>query len=260
MNKETVYSLRNVENYKDELDTETSVIIEKVSELILDYFTFIQQNIKLKNTNFSKFIMTRGLDTMINVFNYVLLYTKNIDVTYFHCQKSFCFYVEFVSQISEDEKMFLQLSSRDACTYVYKKTIFELKSEAKKVIQPECREKLKKVDQFIELYKTIIIKLTNDDIQNTYLAVDLCKKLNTIYKKIDLTKLNKMIDYLFLYYNTKIVYKLIDPLFKKIAKNPEKIDIVNKKWMDMDRNVDSNMDKNMDTDIDINKIVYWLLN
>jgi hypothetical protein len=73
-----------------------------------------------------------------------------VDLTYFHCQKSFYFYVEFVSQISEDEKMFLQLTSRDASTYVYKKTIFEINNEFKKMnddMSDTTREKFEVINK-----------------------------------------------------------------------------------------------------------------
>lgn len=131
-NKEINYSLHNSENFKKELEYEISEIIDKISQLFIDYFKFITENIKLKKTNLSRFIITRGLDTLVNVFNHILFYTKNLDVTYFHSQKAFYFYTEFIGQISEDEKMFLQLSSRDATTYVYKKTIYEINNELKK--------------------------------------------------------------------------------------------------------------------------------
>jgi len=122
-NKDTNYSLNISENYKKELECDVSDVTKKYTAVIVDYFNFILENIKISNINFSKFIIIRGLDTITNVFLHLLYYTKNIDLTYFHCQKSFYFYVEFVGQISDDEKMFLQLTSRDATTYVYKKTI-----------------------------------------------------------------------------------------------------------------------------------------
>ena len=50
-------------------------------------------------------------------------------MTYFHSQKSFYFYVEFIGQISEDQHSFLHLSSKDASIFVYKKTIFEINDE-----------------------------------------------------------------------------------------------------------------------------------
>ena len=131
-NKDNNYSLHNLENYKKNIDNDISEITEKYYILLLEYYKFIIENIKTKNANLTKFIIIRGLDTITNVFNNILYYTKNINMTYFHCQKSFYFYVEFVGQISEDEKMFLQLTSRDATTYVYKKTIFEINNERRK--------------------------------------------------------------------------------------------------------------------------------
>ena len=160
-NKEINYSLRNSENYKKELESEISDVVEKISHLFVDYFKFITDNIKLKKTNFSRFIITRGLDTITNVLNCILLYTKNLDVMYFHCQKAFYFYVEFVGQISEDEKMILQLTSRDATTYVYKKTIFELNNDIRKnneYISDYTRLKLDIINSYIDLYKTLFSK------------------------------------------------------------------------------------------------------
>ena len=132
LNKDNNFSLNVSENYKKELECDVSVVSKKYTELIVEYFKFIIENIKLSNLNFAKFIIIRGLDTITNVFLSLLYFTKNIDLTYFHCQKSFYFYVEFVGQISDDEKMFLQLTSRDATTYVYKKTIFDINNELKK--------------------------------------------------------------------------------------------------------------------------------
>ena len=130
-NNNNNYSLRNIDNFKQELNVEISEVILKYSFLLIDYFKLIIDNIKFKNKNFSKFIIIRGIDTIRNVFSNILFYTKNIDITYFHCQKSFYYYIEFVGQILEDEKIFLQLTSRDATTYVYKKTIFEITNDLK---------------------------------------------------------------------------------------------------------------------------------
>ena len=71
VNKEVNYSLHNCENFKKELDVEIGDVVEKISVLLLEYFKFITDNIKLRNSGFSKFIIIRGLDTIINVFNIV---------------------------------------------------------------------------------------------------------------------------------------------------------------------------------------------
>jgi hypothetical protein len=168
-NKDNNYSLQNQENYKKEFNCNVSEIVEKYSELITEYFKFIMENIKIKNTKFSKFIIIRGLDTITNVFLHILYFTKNIDLTYFHSQKSYYFYVEFVGQISDDEKMFLQLTSRDATIYVYKKTIFDINNEFKKKnddTTAEFKEKMNIINSYINLYKTYINKIIDNNNNN----------------------------------------------------------------------------------------------
>jgi len=241
VNKEMNYSLHNLENFKKELEHDISDIIEKIAGLLLDYFKFIIENIKLRNSGFSRFIIIRGLDTVLNVFNFILLYTKNLDVTYFHCQKSFYFYVEFVGQISEDEKMFLQLSSRDASTYVYKKTIFDINSELRKSneeISDYTKLKLTVINCYIELYKTLLLKLINDDFNNNKnlnLLEELYKKLNNLSNKSFIHELNNIFENLF--YNTQNAnefYEISILLIKKINKNPEIIENIKSKFISED--------------------------
>ena len=45
-NKEINYSLHNNENFKKELEYEISDVIDKISQLLTDYFKFIIENIK----------------------------------------------------------------------------------------------------------------------------------------------------------------------------------------------------------------------
>lgn len=241
VNKEINYSLHNSDNFKKELEPEIGDIINKISLLFLEYFKFITENVKLKTSGFSKFIIIRGIDTIVNVFNFILLYTKNIDVTYFHCQKSFYFYVEFVGQISEDEKMFLQLSSRDASTYVYKKTIFDINCDLRKSneeISDYTKLKLTIINCYIEVYKTLLLKLINYDFydaQNIKLVEELYKKLNNLNNKSLIHDLNNIIE--ILYYNIEKpneLYEITLILIKKIIKNPEIVENINMNFLSED--------------------------
>ena len=257
--KEANYSLHNNENFKKELDTDINEIVDKISELFIGYFKFIKENIKLKKSKLLQFITIRGLDTIINTFNYILLYSKNLDMTYFHCQKAFYFYVEFVGQISEDEKTFLQLSSRDATTYVYKKTIFDINNEIKKnneEISDYTRLKLDIINIYIKLYETIILKLINNDFMNLEkidIIQSIYKKLNTLTNKSKITLLNDIIEKL--YYEIVDVNYFLDIcilLSKKLLKNNEILDnCVNKFFSD-----DFKLKKNESVD----KFVNWLTN
>ena len=227
-NKDNNYSLQNQENYKKEFNCNVSEIVEKYSELIIEYFKFIMENLKIKNTKFSKFIIMRGLDTITNVFLHILYFTKNIDLTYFHSQKSYYFYVEFVGQISDDEKMFLQLTSRDATTYVYKKTVFDINNEFKKQYENvtfEFREKMKIIKSYINLYQIYLVKIIqteNIDISYLLNLNKLCEKLNNLTNKSKIFILENITDKL---YDKKLnidkFFEISSLLVKKFLKNQE---------------------------------------
>ena len=106
-------------------------ILEKYTSLIFEYLMFFFDKIKYtkKKQTYFKYIFERGFDTVTNVFDGMLLSTKNIDLSLYHGQKSLYFYIEFIEQISDSQNSFLQLSSRDAVMFVYKRTIFELNKD-----------------------------------------------------------------------------------------------------------------------------------
>ncbi len=258
-NKEINYSLHNSENFKKELDCELTDIADKLSQLFMDYFKFIIENIKLKRSNFSKFIIIRGLDTIVNVFNHILFYTKNIDATYFHCQKAFYFYVEFVGQISEDEKMFLQLTSKDATTYVYKKTIYEINNELRKLnedISDYTKLKLQIINSYVDLYKTLMLHLINNDFNNIeYInsLEDLYKKLNKLNNKSLIEKINIIVEKFYYYVNdVDKFYSIVGLILKKIAKNPDILDNKTNKFISEDF-----LDKLNETP---DKFITWFMN
>ena len=207
ISKEKNYSLQNSENYRKDFNCNISEVVEKYSELIVEYFKFIMENIKTKNSSLTKFIIIRGLDSITNVFLHILYFTKNIDLTYFHSQKSYYFYVEFVGQISDDEKTFLQLTSRDATTYVYKKTVFDVSNEFKKInenVSDEFREKMDTIKSYINLYQMYMLKIIQSDTIDIAYISDLSK----LYEKlINLTNKSKIVT----------LENIVDKLYSKIS-------------------------------------------
>ena len=167
LNKDTNFSLQNINNYNKKIDCKSNEIIEIYSKIIIEYLKYIIKTITIKNNKISKFIISRGLNTITHVFIHLLYYTKNVDILHFHCEKAFYFYVEFVTQISEDDKTFLQLSSRDATNYVYKKTIFDINYEVKRTVveeTPETQNKLDVVNGYINIYKILTEKLIHSEV------------------------------------------------------------------------------------------------
>lgn len=237
------YSLQNLENYKNLLNFTNTQILQTYAEIIIDFLKFVLENIKTKNINYSKFMIFRGLDTITHVFHHLLYYTKNLPLTTFHTQKSFYFYLEFIEQITQEQHVFLQLSSRDATMYVYKKTIFEINSEAKKLCETTKNEYndrffiLLETSKIMRLLCTLLIDyedtIINNNISKFFLYKDniiseieylsfLFNKIYT-YDFIDnekLKHLNRFINIACLSkLNIKNIYEVIYLGFKKILKN-----------------------------------------
>uniref|UniRef100_A0A6C0EZ67 Uncharacterized protein n=1 Tax=viral metagenome TaxID=1070528 RepID=A0A6C0EZ67_9ZZZZ len=156
-------SLQNIENYKkDSGDAVVSYnemdIYMKYVNVINQYLLFGIETIKNKNSEYLKYILIKGLFTISHVFKMLLLFTQNLDLTYYHCQKSYSYYIEFIGQIGDDAVTYLQLNSKDAALFVYKKTIFDINQEYKKNYYETKTEEIKNniVSMLIEMYNKII--------------------------------------------------------------------------------------------------------
>jgi hypothetical protein len=138
MKEETVnnaqHTLINSLSFNPKLTCNLSEILQKYVSLILEYTDFISEKVNIKNKKYYDYLYNRGLDTISHVFLLILFYTKNMDITYYHSQKAFYFYVEFIEQILDVQHSFLNLTSRDATMFVYKKTIYEINSEYRKLL------------------------------------------------------------------------------------------------------------------------------
>jgi hypothetical protein len=142
------YSFFISENYCSEINSTLDNILNKYHLLVVDYIKFIVENLTIKkNEQYYKYIIIRGLETIHHVFTHVLQYSKNIDMAYYHGQKAYFFFVEFITQISSDSHSFLHLTTKDAILFVYKKTIYDLQpSFSKGTRSNDDREKLDQVE------------------------------------------------------------------------------------------------------------------
>ena len=153
------YALNNVDNYKPIFDCLLQDILTKFVSVIIEYMRFMSEKISMKNKHYYRFIFERGIETLSHVFINTLYFTKNLDLSFYHSQKAYYFYIEFIEQISDENVTFLQLSSRDAILFVYKKTIYEINQEYKKtIVDPSNEDKstLTTMDFYIAIYKNMI--------------------------------------------------------------------------------------------------------
>ena len=123
----------NTENYNEHYDyTAYFRYSQYYKKLICHYLEYLCDHTMIKNKEYFLFVLKRGILSLSHVFNTLLLYTKNIELTIAQCNKALYYYIEFIGQIADDNHSYLQLNSKDAALFVYKKTIFELNNDYRK--------------------------------------------------------------------------------------------------------------------------------
>ena len=224
-------------------------IINKFSVVMIEYMRLISEKINTKNKEYFKFIFERGIETLIHIFTIIFYNTKNLELTYYHTQKAYFFYIEFIEQITDDSVTFLQLSSRDAILFVYKKTIYELNNEYRINIEELNSNEnniLLLFNTYTNIYKNIIHFIINNNnfkyetkMDYINLSCDSITIINDNFNKIKI----KYINYLYLFTNiltdkkmsVEVFFNLLDEFIKKLN-NKKKIDdkIIMKKFNDLE--------------------------
>jgi len=237
----TQTNLLLVKNYKNTIECSINDVITKFSTIVLDYIIVTSEKLNIKNNIYFQYIFERGLETIIHVFQIIFYYTKNVELTYQQCQKAYLYYIEFIEQISDENVSFLQLSSKDAVLFVYKKTIYDLNFEYVKNISfpdEEQQQFLLSVNPYISIYKNIILfLLKKTDKTEKIVNLNRGHKINsihnfvtnitTLFKKYKInTEITELL-YLFVSVlidkyddDTNIFYNLIDEFMKKTNKLP----------------------------------------
>lgn len=183
-----LYSLKSTETYLTDGIFLVNNVIDKYIQILVEYCNAVsKQKFVITSPNMFNFIILRGLETITHVFKYVLLYTQNLEAAFHHAQKSIYYYLEFIAQVAEQKNAFLQLSSRDAITYVYKKTIYLINNlESKK----SKNEIINTMNTYIQLYKNtgdnIIVSRNN----TTSISADDIERLKATIIEIKTGKKN----------------------------------------------------------------------
>jgi len=139
-------------------NTSTEVNLTYI-KVIINFLGFISSKVNMKDHIHFRFLIEKGLETLHHIFTLTFFYTKNISYTQHHAENAFCYYIEFIEQISDDQITFLQLTSREAVLFAYKKTIYDLHNEYKKsnvVLIPEEQIIFSTIDEYKKINKCIL--------------------------------------------------------------------------------------------------------
>ena len=184
------YILSNIDNYKTELDSNEHILFLKYIGLIHELIQGCTESLFIQNVEYLKHVLIKGIKNTFYIYNFLLLYTKNLALSVYHTQKSIIYYIEFISQIGEDTQnlLNLNLNSKDATLFIYKKTIFDVNEEVRKdyIETSSINVKFKTLQLYIDLYNNIIIQVIS--------KYDLKTNKLSGLQKIVFTKLYKIVE------------------------------------------------------------------
>ena len=185
-------SIQNTNNYNISFQDNYSTIFSKYMLIINEFLKHYHDNIYIQNQIYSNYIIIRGILAINRIFSILLLYTRNLDIVYHNCQKAYIYYIEFMGQIGEDNHSFLQLNSKDATLFIYKKTIFDINNDIRKDYVPNELSTLliNRVDIFILIYNTTLFRLIN-----TTDLINIIKLVNNNLQKLMQKIVKLYIDY-----------------------------------------------------------------
>jgi len=124
---------------------------------------FVVENMIIQDETYLLFLIRRGIETIMHCFKVMLMYTKNLNLTIFHCKKALYYYIEFIGQISDVSlhHSYLQLNSKDATLFVYKKTIYDINNAYRKTCCLTDTENkfLSEISNTITLFNDVLLYL-----------------------------------------------------------------------------------------------------
>ena len=185
-------SLDIISNYKESYNSDEIEQFSKYINILNEFIHQVEGTLNLKNKNYKQFIIIKGIETISHVYKIILLYTKNLELCYYNCKRALYYYIEFISQIGEENHDFLKLTPKDAILFVYKKTIFSLDENFLKKFKSN-KEDFMMIDNFsllIDINSILFFKkfdkkeMDNENIQAIFIEtlkigqalINLCKK------------------------------------------------------------------------------------
>ena len=156
--------ISNVENYNKTFEfLEAKPYVLRYVELINEYMLYVVENMIIQDDAYLLFLIRRGVETIMHCFKFLLMYTKNLELTVYQCKKALYYYIEFIGQISDVSlhHSYLQLNSKDATLFVYKKTIYDINNMYRKKFTLDDKEQqfLNSISNIIMLFNATLFHL-----------------------------------------------------------------------------------------------------
>lgn len=256
------YSLINTNNYNNYLLSNLKEIIDNYIHILLNYILLFNKKINIDDNNIKYFILKKGISTINHVFLLVLYYTKNLEVTFYHSQHCYIFYIEFIEQLnfnSSNSSNYVKLTVNDAITFVYKKNIYNINNSNINITDQE-KQIFKQIEELLNIYSGIIDIFIS---MNNFNLLELKNIIDNFQNNISLKIKNKNI--------MNLIYHFLNLLFIFDISNSQKNELLflfiheinsrkNINFISLKNNIELyNFDLNSD-DINLKKFIFQLFN
>ena len=176
--------ISNTDNYNQNFEfSDTKTYVGRYVELINEYMLYVVENMIIQDDAYLLFLIQRGVETIMHCFKFLLMYTKNLELTIYQCKKALYYYIEFIGQISDVSlhHSYLQLNSKDATLFVYKKTIYDINNIYRKNFIQSNNDKqfLNSISNIIVLFNATLFHLLQKE------RLEYSKKESIIHFAID---------------------------------------------------------------------------
>ena len=191
------YKIDNIDNYNPILEITPEIAFNRYANLINEYIISYNEKLISKQYKNNEHIFKNGFETIVHVFKLLLLYTNNLDLTNYHCQRSIYYYIEFMEQIKEDDCVFLNLSSKDGTLFVYKKTIFDVPDSFKNTFKQDNNsiKVFDKFTMFVNVFNPLIYNYIENNSKYDYNEKKI-KLFTTCIQKLNENMLNNSITFI----------------------------------------------------------------
>ena len=171
------------------------------------------------------YISIKGLESILHIFNNIILYTNNPTIADYHSIRSIYLYKEYISQIIDESNSFLNLNTRDAILFIYKKTIFDIKKDIEKITNTNKNifDCLYLHSQIIKYCITFLYDKINKNID--FLPLFLKTMENITLHNFNSVKYNQLLFFTELLLDTKYTNEEFLGCLEKISKKISKINI-----------------------------------
>jgi len=156
--------ISNTDNYNQDFEfPDTKTYVGRYIELINEYMLYVVENMIIQDDAYLLFLIRRGIETIMHCFKFLLMYTKNLELTVYQCKKALYYYIEFIGQISDVSmhNSYIQLNSKDATLFVYKKTLYDINNVYRKnfTLSNNDQQFLNSISNIIVLFNAVLFHL-----------------------------------------------------------------------------------------------------